>query len=165
MEAKAKTALSCIDMQQDNIIKLSDSIWELAELALHEDQSAELLAGALRAEGFSVETGQGGMPTAFMATWGSGRPVIGFLGEYDALAGLSQKAVPVKEPLTPGASGHGCAHNLLGAAVYGGVIGLKREMEAGGLSGTIKYFGCPAEENLSGKAFMAREGVFEGCVV
>lgn len=163
MDARAKTALSYIDEKRGKIIQLSDRIWELAELALHEDRSAELLIDALREEGFAVETGQGGMPTAFVATWGSGRPVIGFLGEYDALAGLSQKAVPQREPLEAGAGGHGCAHNLLGAAVYGAVIGLKREMEAGGLAGTIKYFGCPAEENLSGKAFMARDGVFGDC--
>jgi aminobenzoyl-glutamate utilization protein B len=163
LEVKAKTALRYIDQKRDEIIGLSDRIWELAELALHEDRSAELLTAALRQEGFSVETGQGGMPTAFVATWGSGRPVIGFLGEYDALAGISQKAVTHREPLDPGAGGHGCGHNLLGAGVYGAVVGLKREMEARGLAGTIKYYGCPAEENLSGKAFMAREGVFDCC--
>lgn len=103
------------------------------------------------------------MPTAFVATWGSGRPVIGFLGEYDALPGVSQKTIPVREEFETGAPGHGCGHNLLGAGALAAVIGLKHELEVRGLPGTVKYFGCPAEENFSGKAFMARDGLFNDC--
>ncbi len=161
MEMRAKTARAYIDERREDIIRISDQMWDLAELALHEHRSAKILVEALEAEGFQVEVGAGGMPTAFVATWGSGSPVIGFLGEYDALAGLSQKPVPYREEIVKGAPGHGCQHNLLGSAVYGAVIGLKKEMEARNLPGTIKYFGCPAEENLSGKAFMAREGTFD----
>lgn len=165
MEVKARTAISYIDSNRSRITALSDAIWEFAEVALHETRSSQALMDALRAEGFSVEPGAGGMPTAFVASWGDGGPVIGFLGEYDALAGLSQKTVPFKETLTPNAAGHGCGHNLHGVAAFAAAIGLKQEMAARGLAGTIKYFGCPAEENLSGKAFMARDGVFDGCDV
>ncbi len=165
MEPKARTAISYIDDNRSRITGLSDAIWRFAEVALHEERSAEALANALREEGFAVETGAGGMPTAFVASWGQGRPVVGFLGEYDALAGLSQKAVPHKEALVPGAAGHGCGHNLHGVAAFAAAAGLKQEMVQRGLCGTIKYFGCPAEENLSGKAFMARDGVFDGCDV
>ncbi len=163
MQTKATTAHQYIDTRQDHICKISDRIWELAEVGLHEEQSAGLLAGALRDEGFEVRLGVGGMPSGLEATWGSGRPVIGFLGEYDALPGVSQKTIPTREELAPGAAGHACGHNLLGAGAYAAVIGLKREMEARGLPGTIKYFGCPAEENFGGKAHMAREGVFTAC--
>ncbi|OGS69487.1 MAG: amidohydrolase [Firmicutes bacterium RBG_13_65_8] len=163
MAGKADSAIRHIDRRSGLITGLSDAIWEYAEVALHEDRSARVLADALKAEGFEVETGAGGMPTAFVATWGSGCPVIGFLGEYDALAGLSQKPLPVREPLVEGAPGHGCAHNLLGAGTFGAAIGLKAEMQARRLPGTIRYYGCPAEENLSGKAFMARDGVFDDC--
>jgi len=159
----ATTALDYIEQRRERIIEVADRIWEFAELALHETHSSKCLADAFREEGFSVEMGVAGMPTAFVATWGSGNPVIGFLGEYDALGGLSQKALPVREPLKPGAPGHGCGHNLLGAGTFGAAIGFKKELEARNLPGVIKYFGCPAEENLSGKTFMAREGVFNGC--
>jgi len=142
---------------------VADRIWELAEVGLHEDRSAECLAEVLRAEGFEVVAGVGGMPSALEATWGAGRPVLGFLGEYDALPGTSQKAIPVREELVPGGAGHACGHNLLGAAALGAVLGLRREMEARGVRGTIKYFGCPAEENFGGKAFMARDGLFAAC--
>lgn len=160
---KANTAHAYIDSKHDLICQVSDRIWELAELGLHEERSAELLAEELAEEGFEVRLGAGGMPSGLEATWGSGRPVIGFLGEYDALPGISQKPLPVREPLKPGGAGHGCGHNLLGAGAFAAVIGLKREMEARGLAGTIKYFGCPAEENFGGKAFMAREGLFAAC--
>jgi len=163
MSARATVAIDYIEEKRDVIIGVAKDIWEYAELALHEERSSRRLAGALADEGFDVELGVAGMPTAFVATWGSGDPVIGFLGEYDALGGLSQKAVPVREELKAGAPGHGCGHNLLGAGSFGAAIGLKAQLEAEDLPGTIKYFGCPAEENLSGKTFMAREGIFDGC--
>ncbi len=165
MSVKAKRALSYIDERRDFVVQIADSIWEYAELALHEHRSANCLADALRKEGFSVETGVADMPTALAATWGSGEPVIGFLGEYDALDGLSQKVLPVKEELRPGAPGHGCGHNLHGAGAFGAAIGVKEELKARNVPGTVKYFGCPAEENLSGKTFMARDGVFKDCDV
>lgn len=154
--------MTYIEEQAPRIVRVSDRLWELAEMPLHEVESARLLVEELEADGFELETGVGGLPTAFVATWGSGQPVIGLLAEYDALADLSQEAVPERRPRIAGAGGHGCQHNLFGAAVFGAAIALKRELEQRGIEGTIKVFGCPAEENLSGKAFMAREGVFEG---
>ncbi len=165
MSVKAESAISYIDEKRDELIMIADRVWDFAELALHETRSAECLASALRNEGFTVETEVADMSTAFVATWGSGEPVVGFLGEYDALSGLSQEAVPYRKERKPGAPGHGCGHNLLGAGSYGAAIGLKKAMEKESLKGTVKYFGCPAEENLSGKAFMARDGVFDGCDV
>lgn len=160
---KAVTALGYIDEKRGLITGVSDEIWRLAEIGLHEEESAKLLAKALEDEGFITRLGVGGMPSGLEAAWGSGRPIIGFLGEYDALPGISQKTVPYKEELRLDGHGHGCGHNLLGAGAFGAVIGLKREMEKRNLPGTIKYFGCPAEENFGGKAHMAREGVFSEC--
>ncbi len=165
MKPKASTAIKYIDAKKDIITRVSDEIWTLAEVGLHEEKSAECLAEALSNEGFKVDLGVAGMPSALVATWGSGSPVIGFLGEYDALPGVSQKKTPLKEELVPGGAGHGCGHNLLGAGAFGAVIGLKQEMAQNGIKGTIKYFGCPAEENFGGKAFMARDGLFNDCDV
>jgi len=110
-----------------------------------------------------VERGVAGIPTAFVATWGSGKPVVGVMGEYDALPGLSQKKmVPVKDPIEAGAPGHGCGHNIHGASGMGGALALRYAMEEAGMQGTVRFFGCPAEEMLSGKVWMVREGVFEG---
>ena len=160
MVEKALTGFKWIDRQKESLSKMGDEIWRYAEIGLHEDKSAAVLEDFLRKNGFAVEVGAGGMPTAFVATWGSGSPAIGFLGEYDALPGVSQKVSPVKEELEPGSCGHGCGHNLLGVGAAAGAIALKEEMVKRGLRGTIKYFGCPAEENFSGKAFMARDGLF-----
>ena len=162
MTVRAQASAQYIDDHRGLITGLADQMWDYAELALHEHKSAAALIDALRAEGFTIETGCGGMPSAFVATWGSGRPVVGFLGEYDALAGLSQEVATTRRERVAGTPGHGCQHNLLGAGAFGAVIGLKKQLEASGLSATVKYFGCPAEENLSGKAFMARDGVFDG---
>ena len=156
----AETGFRWIEENSKDLEKLSDEIWEYAELGLHEHKSAKALASYLERHGFTVESGVAGMPTAFLATWGEGRPVIGFLGEYDALPGVSQKPSPVREEVRPGGPGHGCGHNLLGVGAAAGAIALKEEMRARGIKGTVKYFGCPAEENFSGKAFMAREGLF-----
>ena len=109
-----------------------------------------------------MERGVAGMPTAFVATYGSGRPVIGIMGEYDALPGISQKASPVKEPLQAGAGGHGCGHNLFGAASLGAAIAIKEQIAAGKLKGTVRFYGTPAEENYGGKIYMARDGLFDG---
>lgn len=163
MPAKASHAIQYIESNEDLIKRIADEIWRYAEVGLHEEKSAKCLEDALAAEGFSVQHGVAGMPTAFVATWGSGKPVIGFLGEYDALPGVSQEAVPARKELEPGAAGHGCGHNLLGAGAFAAAIGLKQELMARKLPGTVKYFGCPAEENFSGKAFMARDGLFNDC--
>ncbi|MBP8613442.1 MAG: amidohydrolase [Firmicutes bacterium] len=165
MSTKAAKAIEYIEKKRADIIAVSDAVWRFAEVGLQEYQSSKCLAEALEKEGFTVELGVAGLPTAFVATWGRGKPVVGFLGEYDALPGLSQKAVPFREELEKGKAGHGCGHNLLGAGAFGAVVGLKQEMLEQGISGTLKYFGCPAEENFSGKAFMAREGLFSDCDV
>ncbi|MEX0974136.1 MAG: amidohydrolase [Bacillota bacterium] len=161
MSVKATSAVKHIDEKRDLLTRLSDEVWEYAEVGLHEDRSAKALEDALEAEGFRVDRGVAGMPTAFTATWGTGSPVIGFLGEYDALPGVSQCATPTRQELKIGAAGHGCGHNLLGVGALAGAIGLARELQSRNLPGTVKYFGCPAEENFSGKAFMARDGLFD----
>ena len=114
-----------------------------------------MLAKELEADGFTIEWGIGQMPTAFVATWGEGRPIIGFLGEYDALPGLSQKMGTSKEPIEAGGPGHGCGHNLFGTACMASVMALKRAMTVENIQGTIRFYGCPAEETLVGKTYMA----------
>jgi len=147
---------------ESQIMEVSDKIWEFAELGLQEFKSSALLSDTLEEYGFVVQRGIVGMPTAFVATYGSGRPVIGIMGEYDALPGLSQKPVPYKEPLVEGAPGHGCGHNIHGASGIAGAIAVKVAMEKNGIGGTIKFFGCPAEEAYDGKVFMVRDGFFDG---
>lgn len=156
-----KVALNWVDDNQEFLNDISDKIWNYAEIGLLENKSAALLTGELEKAGFEVERGVAGMPTAFVATWGSGSPRIGFLGEYDALPHLSQKVSTKKEPLIPDAPGHGCGHNIFGTAVLGAVLALQAEMKKDNLPGTIIYFGCPAEETLTGKIFMSRDGVFK----
>lgn len=141
--------------------ELSDRLWELAETKFEEFESAGLLAERLEQEGFTVAFGTGGLPTAFTASYGSGRPVIAILGEYDALPGMSQIAgAAFREPLKPGGSGHGCGHHLLGTGSLAAAVALKEYMAEAGLPGTIRYYGCPAEEGGSGKTFLVREGAF-----
>ncbi len=153
---------SWIEKNKVRTIKLSDEIWELAELGLIEFKSSALLADELERNGFKVERGVAGMPTAFIASYGSSRPVIGLLGEFDALPGLSQKRVPYKEPLVPRAPGHGCGHNIHGTSGMTAALAIRYAMEKYRIEGTIKFFGCPAEENFNGKVFMVREGCFRG---
>ena len=155
-----KFALEWIDSNKERIIEICDKIWEYAELGLIEYKSSKLLADELEKHGFEVKRGVAGMPTAFVATWGEGKPVIGIMGEYDALPGLSQKKVPRPEPLEPGKPGHGCGHNIHGTSGAAAAIAVKEAMEKYGLKGTIKFYGCPAEENFSGKVFMVRDGLF-----
>jgi aminobenzoyl-glutamate utilization protein B len=157
-----KTAFDWIDNHKEELFKLSDSIWEFAEIAMEEYRSSELLASYLEKNGFKVERGVADLPTSFVAVFGSGEPVIGILAEYDALPGLSQEAVPFKKPVKEGGAGHGCGHNLFGVASTATAIALKEVMEKHNIKGTIKLFGCPAEETIIGKVFMAREGVFKG---
>lgn len=141
--------------------RLANELWQLAEVSLQEVTSVRRVMDILRAEGFTVRLGVGGLPTAFVAQWGSGSPILGVLVEYDALPGLGNEALPYKEARKDGtASGHGCGHNLLGAAAIGASIALKRLMSAGGLPGTLRVYGCAAEETEGAKVYMAREGLF-----
>ncbi len=153
-------ATKAVDQNAGILTALAKKIWANPETAFNEVNACKWTAETLRNAGFEVETGYVGMPTAIRAVWGKGHPVIGFLGEYDALPGLSQKVSTEKEPLVPGAPGQGCGHNLLGVACIGAALGMKAELEAAGKEGTVVFYGCPAEEVLTGKAFMAREGAF-----
>lgn len=142
--------------------KISDQIWEYAEIRYQEIQSADLLCRTLENHGFRVTRPIAGIKTAFAGEFGDGKPVIAFLGEFDALPGLSQKAdSSVQEPFIPGACGHGCGHHLLGAGSLEAACAVKRLIEQGKLQGTVRYYGCPAEEGGAGKGFMVRAGVFE----
>jgi len=155
-------ALKWIEENKQKIIEMSDKAWEYAEVGLLEYKTSELLADEIEKHGFQVEREVAGMPTAFVATWGSGKPVIGVMGELDALAGVSQKAVPYKDPVVEGGPGHGCGHNIHGTSGMAGAIAIKTAMEEKRLPGTVKFYGCPAEETLVGKVFMVREGLFDG---
>ena len=158
----AKTeAVERIDSQSGQLIEISDKVWAFAETALREYQSSALLADYAEAQGFEVTRGVAGLPTAFTARFGSGKPVIGIMGEYDALPGISQQATPVKTPLKEGAAGHGCGHNLFGAASLGAAVAIKQMIAEGSLKGTIVFFGTPAEESVGGKVYMVREGLFD----
>lgn len=157
-----KIAWSWISKNKSKIIEISDKIWRLAELGLVEHESSKLIVNELEYHGFKVEREVAGMPTAFVATYGRDHPVIGIMGEYDALPGLSQKAVPYKESLEESAHGHGCGHNIHGTSGMCGAIAVKVAIEELSLPGTIKFFGTPAEENFDGKVFMARAGLFDG---
>ena len=151
-----------VEAKRDTFITASDKIWAYAETRFEEFQSAEVLCQALEHEGFTVERGVGGIKTAFIGSYGSGKPVVAFLGEYDALSGLSQKAgVAEKTALVAGGNGHGCGHNLLGTGALAAAVALRYYMEENALPGTIRYYGCPGEEGGSGKTFMARAGLFD----
>lgn len=151
-----------IRAKSDIFVNANDEIWAHPEMGFVEYESTKILQDALAKEGFKIEAGIAGIETAFSATWGEGKPVIGFLGEFDALPSLSQKVCAERNPVEAGANGHGCGHNALGAGTVAAVVGLKDYMEKHGTKGTIVYYGCPGEEFGTGKAFMAREGVFDG---
>lgn len=153
---------SYLESQKEFLAGVSDSVWDTPETCYEENVSAETVCRALEEAGFTVERNVAGISTAFMGTYGHGKPVIGFLGEFDALSGLSQTAgIAEKCPLVPGGNGHGCGHNLLGAGCLAGAMGMKKYLEETGKEGTVIFYGCPAEEGGSGKAFMAREGCFD----
>ena len=153
--------IDAIDAKKDYYNELALRIHDHPETAYNEVKACEWMAQALRENGFEVETGLYGMPTSIRATWGSGHPVIGLLAEYDALPGLSQKQSIVHDPEVPGGPGHGCGHNLLGTATLAAALGMKADLEENKLSGTVVFYGCPAEEVLTGKPFMARGGAFK----
>jgi aminobenzoyl-glutamate utilization protein B len=160
--AAKRAALAQLDARASELVALSDRIWGYAETALREHRSAAALADYAGQHGLRVERGVAGMPTAFIASFGEGRPVIGILGEYDALPGISQQAVADKIPLVEGGAGHGCGHNLFGAASLGAAIAVKELIAAGRLEGTVRFYGTPAEESVGGKIYMARDGLFDG---
>ncbi len=161
VSATKEAAVESVDTHGRELVGLSDRIWAYAETALEEHKSAAELADYAEQQGFKVERGISDMPTAFVASYGSGRPIIGVMGEYDALPGISQKALPEKTPLEAGAGGHGCGHNMFGAASIGAAVAIKEQIAAGKLQGTIRFYGTPAEEAVGGKTYMARDGVFD----
>lgn len=156
-----KEVIASVETQKDELITVSDKIWAAAEIAFQEKVSSQTLIDYARANGFDVEVGVAETPTAFVATYGSGKPVIGILGEFDALPGISQKTVPEKTPFKEGAAGHGCGHNMYGTASLGAAVAIKNLIAEGKLKGTVKFFGTPAEEKFFGKLWMARAGLFD----
>jgi aminobenzoyl-glutamate utilization protein B len=163
LKAVKQEAVDWITANSQQFEAAAQAIHGYAETALKENKSSETLALLLEKGGFKVERGVAGMPTAFVAVYGSGSPFVGILAEYDALPGLSQKPFSsVKEPVVFGGAGHGCGHNLFGAGSVEAALALKTVMEKNKISGTIKLFGCPAEETLIGKIYMAKAGIFNG---
>lgn len=161
MTKTKQAALAAIEEKASLITETADRIWSYAELSLQEEQSAALYCAALEKEGFTVERGACGISTAFAASYGGGRPVIGILAEYDALSGLSQKGGSLtREELIPGGCGHGCGHNLLGAGAFAAALGVKAYLEETKRAGTVVLYGCPGEEGGAAKAFMARDGLW-----
>ena len=156
-----KELLNSLEQKSSELTKLSDNIWEAAEVAFREEKSAEYLINYAKDNGLKIEKGLAGMPTAFTASYGEGKPVIGIIGEFDALPGLSQATVPYSSKLVEGGAGHGCGHNLFGTASLGAAVAIKELIEKGDIKGTVKFFGTPAEEKFFGKLWMIREGVFD----
>lgn len=153
--------MSKLNKYKDILTKLNEQIWDYSELKFNEDKSADAMIYLLEKEGFLVEKGVANLPTAYVGTYGSGKPVIGILAEYDALSGLSQQADIAKKISREGTNnGHGCGHNLLGVGSIGAALKVRDYLKETGQSGTVKIVGCPGEEGGSGKAYMAREGVF-----
>ena len=160
LEAEKQAMIGNLDKRFDEYAKISKQIWDYAELGYMEEKSSLLLQEQLKKEGFQVQAGIAGIPTAFVATYGAGKPVIGILGEYDALPGLAQEATPEIKPIPNQKGGHGCGHNLFGTASVAAAIEVKNWLQKSGKPGTIKIYGCPAEEGGSGKVYMVREGYF-----
>ncbi len=155
--------LKQIDARAQHFTEVSRQIWEFAEVGYKETKSSELLRTELRGAGFQVLEKIADIPTAFSATWGQGKPVIGILGEFDALPALSQEAIPQQKARVSGAPGHGCGHNLFGTASAFAAISVKDYLAGRKLSGTIRFYGTPAEEGGGGKIYMARAGAFKDC--
>jgi aminobenzoyl-glutamate utilization protein B len=163
MSSIKKQALAEVEGLETQINTVCQDLWDYSETALKEHESAKLLIDILQKEGFTIEKGVSGMPTAFVATYGSGSPAIGILAEYDALPGVGNAPVPYKEARKDGlSSGQGCGHNLFGSACINAAIAIKRTMVKNKITGTIKLFGTPAEETVVGKVYMAKDGIFDG---
>ena len=154
------TAIRTIDAEQEKLVGLAQKMWDCPETAFNEVHACAWTAELLKEYGFEVETGAYNLPTCVVGRWGSGHPVIGFLGELDALPALSQKVQTTQEPECVGAPGQGCGHNLLNISALAAAVGIKAQLEEEKLPGTVVFYGCPAEEVLTGKVFMAREGAF-----
>lgn len=155
------TAIAVVDEHADELKAVNQAIWKLAEVGLEERESSALLIAKLRDAGFELETGLAGMPTAFVASYGEGKPVIGILAEYDALPGMSQKVGPLREAVSDGQPGHACGHSGLGTGALGAALAVKAAMEKHQLPGTIRLYGTPAEETVIGKVYMTLAGVFD----
>lgn len=153
--------MKAVDQHAAELVKISRAIWEHPELGYHETRSSGLLQAALTEAGFHVIAGVAGEPTAFVASFGEGKPVIGILGEFDALPGLSQDATPERKPVIPGAPGHACGHNLLGSGAALAAVAVRDYMVRHHVTGTLRYYGTPAEEGGSGKVYMLRAGLFK----
>jgi len=162
VEALKGQALQEIQAGYANYKQVALRIWGFAEVGYKETKSSALLQKTLKDNGFAVQSAVAGIPTAFVATYGSGKPVIGVLAEFDALPGLSQQALAAKTPIAGQDAGHGCGHNLFGTASVAAGIELKKLLKEGKLKGTIKVYGTPAEEGGSGKVYMVRAGLFDG---
>ena len=160
---KKEFVLKAVADKKALIVDVSDKIFDYAEVGFHEFKTAKLYEEVLKKEGFQVEMGVGGMPTAFKAVYGSGKPVIGFLAEYDALPELSQEGgcTMRKKAAGDNPDGHGCGHNLLGAGAFAAALGIKAYLEQNDVSGTVILYGCPGEEGGAAKAFMARDGLWK----
>lgn len=157
-----QTALDAVAAIDAQIAEMAGTLWEHSEIALREERSAAFLAEVLEKEGFAVERGVADMPTAFVAEWGEGRPIVGVLAEFDALPGIGNDPVPRRQKRADGhPHGHGCGHNLFGAGSVGAAIALQRTMERHGLAGTVRLYGTPAEETVVGKVYMAKAGLFD----
>ena len=163
MIKEKQAAIRAVAEKAGLVAEVADHIWEYAELSLQEEKSAALYCEVLEREGFAVEKGICNIPTAFSASYGSGRPIIGILAEYDALSGLSQKGGSLeRQELVPGGCGHGCGHNLLGAGALAAALGVKAYLESTKTPGTVVLYGCPGEDGGAAKAFMARDGLWYG---
>lgn len=160
LSPEAQKLLSSVDSRSGEIAELASKIWGYAEVGYKEEKSSAALQDALKAGGFSVKPGAAGIPTAFVAEWGSGKPVIAVLAEFDALPGINQDASPVRSPIDGKAAGHACGHNLFGAGSVGAALAIKDWLAETKTPGTIRLYGTPAEEGGSGKVYMVREGLF-----
>ena len=158
--ARHQRILQLVDQRAAHFSEVSKTIWDYAEVGYQENKSSALLQRELQTAGFRVQAGVADQPTAFVATYGQGEPIIGILGEFDALPGLSQAAVPDRSPVTAEAPGHGCGHNLLGSGAALAAVALKEYMEQNRITGTLRYYGTPAEEGGDGKVYMIRAGLF-----
>ena len=159
-QKKLDAVLNNLDAKSESYGEIAQTIWNLAEMGYQEEKSAALLQKTLADAGFTIKKGVAGIPTAFIAEYGSGAPIIGIMGEYDALPGLSQQAVPEKKSAGK-AAGHACGHHLFGTASTAAAIAVKDWMKANNAKGTVRFYGTPAEEGGSGKVYMVREGLFD----
>lgn len=160
LKAARETAIDSVESNRKTILDVNRAIWNFAEVGLQETKSSKLLISKLKNAGFEVKSGVANMPTAFVASYGHGRPIIGILAEYDALPGMSQKIVPFREPTSAGRPGHACGHSGLGSGALGAALAVKDAMQKHKLKGTIRLYGTPAEETVIGKIYMLLGGEF-----